>query len=317
MSLLTENLQVACRKFVQEQLPHEALLFDHIWTAFWKAIDCRGIEELEEGPFLSKEVSPICVLGAVNTGRQELDTLFVLGSFVNTLVNIQRTCPKGKVTMDIIADTLKQEFLHINTPDHLRSVLFEHGVGLLAGLLGVEKPTSQTMAAVPGVKRWVEHCDRLGRSHENPSVSADWFEEEEVDSRFRGKHDKYELFVDEFASAIYLPKRNKSLPWEELQARHKKLLGIILEALPNRHPITLEAIYYRMLSKDHAVTFNSTLDGGRIRITLSELNSLLDGLFKNVIRAERGMKQYGFVGNITYCWIRPSDHSSRLLPLSP
>ncbi len=317
MSVLTENLQVACRKFVQEQLPHEAPLFDHVWTAFWGAIGCRGIEELEEASHVSGEISPISVLGAVNTGRQELDTLFVLGSFVNTMVNILKTCPKGEVTIDIIKNTLEQEFLHIKTPDHLWPVISEHGVGLLAGLLDVERPTGQIVDVIPVGQLWVEHCDRLGRPHENPSVLTAWYEEEDVDSSFRGNRKKYELFVDEFASAIYLSKRDKSVPWEKLQARHKRLLGIILEALPKRHPITIEAIFDRKVLKDHAVTFSSAAGGSRIRSDLSELNSVLYGLFKNVIKAERGMNQYAFAGNITYCWIRKSNQFSRLLPLSP
>ena len=50
MSSLTQNLQMACRKLVQEQLPHEASLFDHVWTAFWGTLDCRGIEEIEKNP---------------------------------------------------------------------------------------------------------------------------------------------------------------------------------------------------------------------------------------------------------------------------
>ena len=314
MSELTDKLQVACRGFVREQLPHEAPLFDHIWTAFWSAMGCPGIEELEEAAALSEEVSPVSVLGAVNTGRQELDTLFVLGTIVNALVSIQSARPKGEVTSDIIADTLKQEFLRINTPDHLQPILFEHGVGLLAGLLGVERPDNSGRNVVLPGQLWVEYCDKLGRPHENPNVSTGWLTEEEVDSKFRGKRNKFQLFVDEFAPAIYLAKGNKAVSWMKLSARHKVLLGTILEALPKRYPITIEAIFDKKVSKDHALTFNAVTDGSRTRTDLSELNSFLNGVFKDVIKAERRMNQYGFVGRITYCWIRPSNHSSRLFP---
>ena len=143
MSTTTEYLRRACYELVREQFPHEAALFDHIWAAFWQTLGCQAVEDLKNGLNIASEVTPVRVLGAIGTGRQELDTLFVLGSFVNTMVSVQRACPAGQITMDVIADTLNREFVRANTPAHLRPVLFEHGLGLLAGLLGVETSTTE------------------------------------------------------------------------------------------------------------------------------------------------------------------------------
>jgi len=158
---------------------------------------------------------------------------------------------------------------------------------------------------------------KKGKLHEAPTIDRDFFNKAEVESRFRDKRMKYELFVDEFAPAVYLPKLNKSVLWSDIPTRHRKFLGIILKALPKQYPITFQTIFDKTISTDHAVTFSPAEYGPRIRSNLTELNKLFSKLFKSLIKAERGMDQYAFIGQITYCWIRPDNHSTRLLPSSP
>jgi hypothetical protein len=162
---------------------------------------------------------------------------------------------------------------------------------------------------------WVEHCDSLGKPHEIPSASANWYAKKDVDSKFRSECEKYDLFVDEFAPAIYLAKEDKSVDWSELHARHKKLLGVILKSLRMGGWITNAVIYDQIFSREHEeVQYNPFYDDRRIQRALSELNRILCRMFKTVVVAEPNMRQYEVKGKLTYCWIRRSKRTSRLLP---
>lgn len=312
MSELTDKLQVACRGFVRERLPHEAPLFDHIWAAFWSAMGCPGIEELEEVAALSKEVSPVSVLGAVNAGGQELDTLFVLGTFINSMVSIQRTWSKDEVTIDAIADTLKQEFLRINTPDHLWPILFDHGVGLLAGLLEVEQPTGQIVDVIPDGQLWVEHCPKRVDRYQKAELTKGYFAPATVDENFRANRCEYDLFVDELAPLIFLGKKNKQLSYLDLGPHSIGVLGLILESFQEQRPITYSAI-----NRVASIAKGGSCWSGRPTRAMSELNKAVSGVFKGTIVAAYAKRRYRHDGQIAYCWIRHGDRSSQFFPESP
>jgi len=294
MNMLTENFQKVCRKLVQEQLPHEASLFDHIWAAFWGALNCEGIEELEKRYHVSGEVSPVCVLGAVNTGRQELDTLFVLGAFVNTMVSIQRTPPKGEVTIDIIADTLKRECLNIDTPDHLQSVLFGHGVGLLAGLLNVEVPADQIADAIPAEQLWVEY---QAEDRKPQNLGGEYYDSVYVEKQFRKKRGSFDIFVDETESKMWiLGRTDNPLELPYLADRLKGMLWLLLRATDAR-----------IRHKEIKSLFNITVRDGADRIYqyLFRLRELLGTeLCERVIRKGKNQQYLIHESGWSFCWIR-------------
>ncbi len=315
MSSLTQNLRIAGRCFVQDHLPHEAALFDHVWIAFWETLDCQRIEELGACPHVSRDVSPVRVLGAVGSGQQELDTLFVLGAFVNTIIRALKDWPKGDITIDAIGDTLKQEFVHIDAPDHLRPILFEHGMGLLADLLDVERPEAEASTAIDDGRLWVEYCSRANSS-EDGHVDRRYCDPVVVEREFREQHQNYDVFIDEMAPSIYLPdKGKKPLAWSKLGPRHRRLLGLIMKAFPARRPVTYADIFWQALGYSRGV--NPTAHAKKINRTYSELNSRLLGIFKGIVKADRGMRQYVIEGGLAYCWIRSSKSTSRLFVASP
>jgi hypothetical protein len=315
MSTLTESLRVGCREFVQQHLPQEASFFDDVWDAFWQALHCKDIDELEAGLRFSDD-TPVCVLGAMD-GRRDLDTLAALGAMVSTVVALRNTADNETITRQNIIEELQRESVQLEMPHHLRPILLEYGSGLLGGLLGVEMSSESPPEVIDPIHFWVECCIPQGKSHEEPCGACGSFTEGEVKTQFLGKRRKFDLFVDEQSLGVDLPKMKTFVPWEDLQARHKKMLSIILESLRTRKIIRNKMVCEIILLEGADNRYSSLRDNRRVRTVLSELNGFLHHVFKGIVVAEKGMDQYAIHGALSYCWIRSSRHSTRLRPSVP
>lgn len=311
-----ERTREVARAFIAGHFDNESYLFDVFWDVFSSRWDF-GKTESSGICSSQKTIAAIREVSFANDNAVDLVTPVIVATVAETALKLN-----GKdLSLAKIKKVVANAVAHCEAGVELAACLVRYLPTMWEEALATKKDSEEAVGqivdGIPVEKLWVEHCDSVGKPHEIPSPSTGWYNIEEVDSRFRRGHEKYELFIDERAPAIYLAKEDESVPWAKLQARHKKLLGVILEALPKQHPITLKGVFNRSLPENHERKFNRYYDGARIRSDLSELNRILGGLFKNIIKAERGMEQYAFVGQITYCWIRSGNRSTRLLPSSP
>ena len=137
MNLLNLDMQETCRGFVFEHLPHEAAMFDQVWSAFWRSLDDDGIAGGEGRLQIAQDAEPIRVIGAAGVGGGELDTLFVLGSFVNTLISVHSRKGMDELSGEVIANALRDELLRIKAPDHLRPILFGNRSQIYFSIIGI------------------------------------------------------------------------------------------------------------------------------------------------------------------------------------
>ena len=309
MTSLTEALRIACRELVQQKLPHEAILFDQVWTAFWQAVGCKTIEDLEKAPQSNRDAVPIRVLGVVGSTGQELDTLLVLGLLSTAAAHLHRRSSSEALTSQNVADALTQELLRLETPPYLRRVLLEHGVSMLAGVMGIQIASSTPEPAIPAHYLQVEWYCPADDGGGEPDRGVDLLNPADVDGRFRSQSHRFELVVDELAPHILLPVIEKKVAWRDVQPGHKRFLGLVLSSLRTGQTIHHDTIVARVLKKSGRATPG---DESNIRRTLSLLNKQLHHVLTGVLVAERGMHSYAIDRLIAYCWIRPGDGTSRL-----
>jgi hypothetical protein len=164
----------------------------------------------------------------------------------------------------------------------------------------------------------VDWCDSLVSVFKNPVISSESFSPSEVCRRFREKGNLFTLFVDETAASILVHRSGKrgrtrtlTVPWSHFQTRHHFLLGLILRSFKTRQPLCYPTVARNAFRNDLAITDSLRT---AIRRAKSELDSLLGGILKDVVVAQRGGDRYVIEGQIPYCWIRCSTSISRLLP---
>ncbi len=299
------------RAFIEENYGDESSLFGVCWEVLSPRLgDLVGGRQ--DRAFDSRVIHDISF---VKGKALDLVTPIVVATVAEACQAVHEKALSASQVEDLVSLTAKK----FGAGAELRNCLKRHlpAMCLDAMAVKIHLPITESNELLPEGRLWVERCDDLGRPLDEPSASVGWFEEDQVESMFRSQRDKYDLFVDEQASAIHLPRNGKAVPWRKLQARRKKLLGIILESLRNRRCITHEAIYRRVLAKSPHATYSPVLDYDNVRKVLMGVNDCLHGVFKGVVVAERGMAQYAIEGKMRYCWIRLSNHSSRLLPSDP
>ena len=317
MSQLTERVQSVCRTLVGDHLPYEADLLDPVWDAFWQSVDCSAIEELPESLEWRLDSEPIRNLGATGDGSgREIDTLYVVGVIVQAVAKLLgRT---GELTTSDIEQVLSAEATRAEAPAHLRGIFERHAVGLLAEhLTAVDWQSKQAEAPADGGRVWAEWCDQPAQSLDEAKIECDQFDAAAVKKKFEDRMHMFVLYIDEAKSGILLPnsmkKRQKPdlVRWSKFDARHLSLLGLILESARDRQPVLrYDVIARRVLSANSPLVESLKT---AIRRTKSQLDELLDGVFKDVVVASRGMDQYQIERLMPYCWLRGGDGSSRLI----
>lgn len=321
MENLTALTRAVCEELVRGHLPDEAKHFDSIWRAFWEAVGCRGVDELSTKSRWRVHEAPVFDLGATGGAPgQALDTLYLVGAIATATSTLLRECAHGDMTTADIARVLAAGAVHVGAPEHVRRVLEQYGLGLLAEQLGAvdwEGRRGASASAV-GDRVWVQWW--IGGTDDGEILGGqrDFVEVGRVRREFEPRKRDFTLYIDERSPAIlvHVPGEEQAkglqVPWHKLQAHHAVLLGMILGALQEPgsivtyHDIALWAL------KDK--TANVELARPSIRRAKSELNARLGHILGGVVRPQKGGDYYYVGERISYCWIRPDPDRSRLLP---
>lgn len=197
MSSLTESIRSLCQELVRAHVPYEADCFNEIWSALWQSLGCQSIEELSGSPKWSLEAEPIRVLGAIGgSSGGDIDSLFIIGPIVGVMTALQGGRLVGDITIETIGDTLKNEIVRMNVPDHVRRILFGHGMGMLAELFGVDPDSGKADLSMTTGLLWVEWCNHRAEPFQAPELEADHFDPIEVGKRFRQKRCPFDVLLN-------------------------------------------------------------------------------------------------------------------------
>jgi len=312
-----ERMRDACR-IVAANLEHEIDVFDVVWETFWQRIGHANLEDVEvrEWKMLETSLAHLGALGGEET--QALDTLYVIASMVQAAASLLKT--DSEITTVDVATELSAAASRTGAPPHIHKMLERHGVGLLAEHLKAvdweEQPNREQ--DVRG-QLWVEWCEKCPGIGQLPDLKSGFFPVESARETFVENEANYSLLVDERATHIVVrPLTTRNVPakkrrrrrFDDLDARHKVLLGLILQSFQR------DGIIKHQRIAEHALKRTSLTTGGKgsIRTMKSQLNSYLYRILDGTLVTEKASEQYRVERQIPYCWIRCSDTESRLLP---
>lgn len=158
---------------------------------------------------------------------------------------------------------------------------------------------------------WVEHCEERYDAIACPKIHSGYYDPVEVEKQFRGQRDRYDLLVDECVRAYHVRGKDAAVEWSVLRPRHRRVLGMILEAFRTRDPVSQKAMTeYR---RTPGQSFDPGSDGDVARVIMTDLRRKLNGVLTDAVKADKGFRRVNVRGQIPYCWIRSSNRSSLLL----
>ncbi len=314
---LTDRIKEVCIALVSEHARQESHLFEHVWGAVWRSLQCQRMEDLATGAAWHPSSRPITELGAIDRGSgQALDTLFIVGAIIDATASILRNSDRADLTTAGIDEAISTGAERVGAPLHVRRLLGRYATGLLAEQLGATDWQDATKPPEP-VQQFrlrVDWCEEA-RATEEAETHSELFESVDVEKRFEANKKKYTLYVDERSLAVYVHTGRRSLrrehpvPWSVLQTRHRILLGLILQAFRGSRMIR-----YEVISRDGAFfeSLNAVNPWVSVQRTKSQLDKMLQGILKKTVRSVGGSNCYEIREQISYCWTRPNGEPSRL-----
>lgn len=307
-SSLTARVRLLCQEIVEELAPQETPFFDQVWGTFLNHLGCVDIEEISEVPPWRSAGESNTALGAIGDATGQVwDSLQLIGVVVGAIVNLHQCGRDSLLDTATIDQAIQTEALRLKVSDRIRKTLEPSVVGLLAELFSAldwkeQAPKSEATARGLFAVDWCEHS-----SHESDRtpVSGETFTRIQVDERIRPMASGVSLFVDEMERKLSVRGQLDRNRWDELQSRHLGFLYLVLRNLRNKKVLHHEEFLDPALGDLNA-------DPAAIRRTKYELNSLLDGVLNEFVKAKRRMRRYE-LGPVSYCWIRYADSRSLLL----
>lgn len=314
-----ESVRDACRG-VASRLEHEVEVFDAVWETFWRTIGHSNLEDLVEArewKIVETSITQLGALGAQET--QVLDTLYVIASMVQAAASLVKS--GNEIATVDVATELAAAASRTGAPPHIHKMLERHGIGLLAEhLQAVDwKEESDAEQHTSGFRLWLEWCEKCPASGQLADLKSGFFPIDSARETFEADEARYSLFVDERATQIVVrplttrdvpSKKRRRTSFDRLDARHRVLLGLILQSFQRGGVIKYQRIAEHAFQQKRV---NERI-ANRIRRTKSELNTYLYQILDGMLVADKGSRQYRVERQIPYCWIRCSDTESRLLP---
>ncbi|MCH8851741.1 MAG: hypothetical protein IID41_03715 [Planctomycetes bacterium] len=317
---ITEQIRIICEGLVRKHLPHEADLFDVVWDAVWQSYGCASIEAMRSDLAWRRYDQPIAALGAIGDQQsQVLDTLYVIGGLVEATVQLLRDTPYDELQFEDVVRAVSAGASRTNAPQHVCRILERFGTVLLANQLAIAVPeeASTTNASAAQASFSVDWYDSLATDHEDPEIAHGVFDLDEVKERFDANRERYVLYVDEtrpFVDVRTLTRKRRPakkphrIYWPTLEARHRLFLGMVLNAFRTRQRIRYQTVAREVLGD----RFATAVDRDGISRVKSDLDRLLQGVLKNIVKAQKNLEYFEIRGQIPYCWIRPSGGVSIL-----
>lgn len=304
---LTHDLAAS---FIGERYPDEREFFPSVWQQFlrWLAASSRSEATPDGAP-----------VGGLPFAAQGQDTL--VSPFVLLIVDaVFRELHSRGFTPDFAAvrRAINDAAQSLGAPTRLARELANDLGPRLCDIFSSSDVSAASSAGAtqrseaPHGSLWVEWCDDLVGEHGSPSAHRRRVAPDQVEADFVRHSDRYVLWVDERASAVlYRSLANNDrpgqtpvpVPWSALDPRHRFALGLFLEAFYHRRQVR-----YADLMDDADVRERKPALRAK-----SELDGLLGGTLKRVVKSVPNQDAYEIRGQIPYCWIRQDRATSKLL----
>lgn len=304
---ITSQVYNICKTIVESHIEYEADFFDSVWDHFWRIAGCDSVGELAQQFTIDMSSSPVYQLGAggKDLGLDSESLLLAIGCSSARLKRIIDTEP---VDYNYVTKIVLEEAARINASSNINALCKQYAVPMLAKLIGVEVMEVNSDDHSDPYRLYVEWCDGPDSKYSEPISSRQYFDISEVEGRFRTSSHAYTIYVDETVPLIKT-KQSKHNLWDDMEPRHRILLCMILSSLGKRSPLPWDIIAKKAFGRQCPPLDPS--DERAVKRCMSELNSFLDGIIKNVIKSEYGMKSYAPYDYISYCWIRSSEKEVR------
>lgn len=319
---LIEGIRHGSLALVERFLPYERSIFDVVWKTYWDTTLPEG--QLADEQLSTDKHNPVVRrLGAFGDASvQATDTLYLIATLARASLELLALREEGEMEIDDVARIIRAEALRIGAPERIRALVGREGVQLIAGQLGVapEAPIAgRDIQSTATESLYLEWREAPESESELPDNGIKVFTPAEVEAKFEVRKQEFQLWIDERRVPVGIlihvqvgrSIRPKVIPWSNLQARHRLLLGMVLDALRNGDAISYIRIARRILGHEGKITEPIRV---AIRRAKSELNKEMEGFLNPVLVANRRQDQYEVRDCISYCWIRHGKSESRLLP---
>ena len=314
---ITERTKNVCRKFVETHLPAEIPYFETAWSA---AIGSIGLTDLAKASAANLEVirerltPPSMNRMFPSTLNTRLD--YALLVMMACVIELRSMKLGPRISGKDITRTVQSVVSHSKVPPDIASLLNRSVPQLIANIYEVNhSQDAQQTRSIPVKGKWFTEW----RLPTQCTAVQGYKTRAEIERKLRKLASELDLVVDEEKGEIAVrgwtrsgrrPQRHRTVKLGALQKRHRVLLGLILESLPDRGLIGYAKILRRTHGQDMAVTSNAR---DNIRRTKSELNRRLNRVLGKVVKAARGHDRYEISkAPFSYCWIRHEEGASAL-----
>jgi hypothetical protein len=314
---LTLEVKSACKKFVAAHLPSEAPYFEVAWSA---AMGRIGLADLAQASDAHLELirDRLSALSTLTGLPANLDTRvdYTILVVIACIIELRSRGADSDDSLDGITRLVERIINHSAVPSNVAPLLRRSVPPFIAEVCGTRLPQCSQTAIDPIVRnKWYVEWRLPG--DEAPDFGAKT--SRQIDKELRNHTSELDLILDERKGQIMVKgwtrsgsrvRRHRSVKLTELQKRHRVMLRLILQALQHGRTIPYDSIVRHLYSTDIAI-HQHVQDA--IRRTKSDLNSRLDRVFRNVVKAARGLKQYEISDHpFFYYWIRPEKNVSAL-----
>lgn len=254
--------------------------------------------------------------GTTPCSRAGSNMLHLLQLTLAIVWELQLIKETGDVTHESIVRIVSDVLARSTIPRDKLDMFANHLTHLISCIFDVDLPRKRDAAISLDAFACI-YVEWRFKDHDVTSCAS--LREEELEEKILSRIHDFEFFLDERSPSIWLrnpTRKGKStalharVPLDALQRRHKIFLGLILNALKSRNVIAYSTIAHKTYGETVEMGF---LTDDNIRRTLSNLNTRLNRVFKNVVKADRGMSRYLVTSApFSYCWIRQEKDRSLL-----
>ena len=306
---LDSILRHLCHTIIAEHVEYEKDLFDFIWDHFWRIYSSSPAKRDLKDFSRNLDSEKLQYLGAISSGSGGFDSLQIIALLATVTARLEGL--RKKIDLDIakVSEVLNEEVSSLGLTLKVTGIVQEYAVPMLAEMFGVSSNNVSLSQFDDNLLLVDWSCVRMDYTIYDVISSRQRFDVTVVEKRFRNNKNNYTIFVDETVPIITI--EDSSNLWDKFTPSQRVLFGMILSCLENRRPLSFLEICEKALARE----CNGRLlvdDQSAARKCMYGLNKVTSKIFNDVIKPLRGFNKYESKGNLSYCWIRVADGTSRL-----